>query len=135
MTLINPVAQSTTSSRMKKIFIALCVLLCIISIFLYSNATFNRLFLNKSLVTSLIPISHRSGNITVVLLINKTENIPQEKKISLPPAQNRRFAIFACSIHANTFAYTFYTPITAASWQRIGYQAIVVFVGDFTKPK
>jgi hypothetical protein len=52
----------------------------------------------------------------------------------LPPSQNRRFAIFACSIHASTLAYTFYTPITAASWKRIGYEAIVVFVGDFLKP-
>ncbi|CAF1511064.1 unnamed protein product, partial [Rotaria sp. Silwood1] len=26
----------------------------------------------------------------------------------------------------------FYAPITAAAWQRIGYEVIVIFVGDFT---
>ena len=38
-----------------------------------------------------------------------------------------------CSIHASILAYTFYTPLTAASWKRIGYDTIAVFVGDFTK--
>jgi hypothetical protein len=68
------------------------------------------------------------------LLFNKTNNLNKIKKPLLPPHENRRFAIFACSIHAVVYAYTFYTPLTAASWQRVGYQAIVVFVGDFTKP-
>ena len=45
----------------------------------------------------------------------------------------RRFAIFACSIHSKVQAYTFYTPITASSWNRVGYETIVVFVGDFTE--
>lgn len=47
--------------------------------------------------------------------------------------QPRRFAIFACSIHSKVQAYTFYTPITASSWNRVGYETIVVFVGDFTE--
>lgn len=47
--------------------------------------------------------------------------------------QARRFAIFACSIHSKVQAYTFYTPMTASTWNRAGYEAIVVFVGDFTE--
>jgi hypothetical protein len=56
------------------------------------------------------------------------------KKPVFPSSQNRRFAIFACSIHSKILTYTFYTPITAASWKRIGYEVIVVFTGDFLKP-
>ena len=43
----------------------------------------------------------------------------------------KRFAVFACSIHSSTVAYTFYAPLTAAAWQRVGYEVIVIFVGDF----
>ncbi|CAF1186234.1 unnamed protein product [Adineta steineri] len=59
-----------------------------------------------------------------------------------PPASNysknlsnntRRFAIFSSSIHSKLRSYIFYTPIAAAAWQRIGYDVIVVFAGDFTK--
>ncbi|CAF3916798.1 unnamed protein product, partial [Rotaria sp. Silwood1] len=44
----------------------------------------------------------------------------------------RKFAVFASSIHSELRSYIFYTPITAAAWQRIGYEVIVIFVGDFT---
>ncbi|CAF3454860.1 unnamed protein product [Rotaria sp. Silwood1] len=44
----------------------------------------------------------------------------------------RKFAVFASSIHSELRSYIFYTPITAAAWQRIGYDVIVIFVGDFT---
>lgn len=47
--------------------------------------------------------------------------------------ESRRFAIFAASIHSNKRSYIFYSPITAAAWQRIGYQVIFVFAGDFTE--
>jgi hypothetical protein len=43
----------------------------------------------------------------------------------------RRVAVFACSIHSSTTAYIFYTPLSAAAWQRIGYDVITLFVGDF----
>jgi hypothetical protein len=46
--------------------------------------------------------------------------------------KTRRFAIFSSSIHSKLRSYIFYTPITAAAWQRIGYEVIVVFAGDFT---
>ena len=46
----------------------------------------------------------------------------------------KSFAIFACSIHSTTIVYTFYAPILVASWRRVGYETIVYFVGDFTKP-
>ena len=45
----------------------------------------------------------------------------------------RRFAVFSCSIHSAVLVYTFYAPIIAASWQRLGYEPIVLFVGDFTQ--
>lgn len=64
--------------------------------------------------------------------VNSSTN-PVASNQNLSPS-NRRFAIFACSIHSSTQAYTFYTPITAASWNRVGYETIVVFVGDFTLP-
>lgn len=45
--------------------------------------------------------------------------------------KTRRFAIFSSSIHSKLRSYIFYTPITAAAWQRLGYEVIVVFVGDW----
>ncbi|CAF3673230.1 unnamed protein product [Adineta steineri] len=100
--------QSATSKRMKKIFIILCILLCIITFILYSRTILNWTFLHQ-------------------IITNKI----QKSQYSLP--ENRRFAIFACSIHSYVKAYAFYAPLTAASWQRIGYQPIVIFVGDFKK--
>jgi hypothetical protein len=87
--------------------------------------------LQTILSKDLLFFSNPLGNNTK--LLNKTRNVVRIKRPLLPPSENRRFAIFACSIHATTLAYTFYTPITAASWQRVGYETIVVFVGDFTK--
>jgi hypothetical protein len=43
----------------------------------------------------------------------------------------RRFAVFACSIHSTTLTYLFYAPILVSSWKRLGYETIVIFVGDF----
>ena len=88
---------------MKRIFVSLCFMLCVISLIFYSDTTLNWKVLHTILIRS---------------------------KNSSP----RRFAIFACSIHSTTLAYSFYTPITAASWKRVGYESIVFFVGDFTLP-
>ena len=105
-------------------FIILCLILSLIIFLLYSNTTLKWNFLIKS---SLLANSS-SNNITR----DNRFIIPVNQKIPLYP--NRRFAIFGCSIHSKTQAYTFYTPITAASWQRVGYETIVIFVGDFTLP-
>ena len=48
------------------------------------------------------------------------------------PNKIRQFALFSSSIHSKLRSYIFYTPIAAAAWQRVGYDVIVVFVGDFT---
>ena len=122
---------------MKTTFIVLCFSLCFISFLLYSGSTFdwvrkvtlvgiNEPFevVGKGLVNE-SSITTRNTTLATVR--------PAVTKPLLPPSQNRRFAIFACSIHASLLAYTFYTPITAASWTRAGYISIVVFVGDFTK--
>jgi hypothetical protein len=116
---------------MKLTFIILCIILCIISFVLYSNTTVNWKILNTLITNSLVIITYPSENFT----LNYTDNsfiIPLDQKIS--SFTNRRFVIFACSIHSNVQAYIFYTPITASSWKRVGYEAIVVFVGDFTLP-
>ncbi|CAF0842042.1 unnamed protein product [Adineta steineri] len=44
---------------------------------------------------------------------------------------SKQYAVFACSISAPVAAYCFYTPIITFAWRRLGYQAIVIFVGDF----
>jgi len=119
---------------MKTTFITLCVLLSIISFIFYSNVTVNWAFLHTIIANSLIPISNSFNNLTIYPLIDKGKTRIKIKRPLVAPSENRRFAIFACSIHATTLAYTFYTPLTAASWQRVGYDAIAVFVGDFTKP-
>ena len=95
---------------MKCIFVSLCCMLCVISFIFYSNTTLNWKVLHTILTDS----------------IDKLISFDQNN------SSNRRFAIFACSIHSTTLAYSFYTPITAASWKRVGYETIVIFVGDFT---
>lgn len=119
---------------MKATFLILCVSLCFISCILYINTNVNWKLLQTYVATSLISITFPSSNLTAVPLIDKRKSVVKKQGPLLPPSQNRRFAIFACSIHATTLAYTFYTPLTAASWQRVGYNTIVIFVGDFTKP-
>ena len=101
---------------MKSTFIFLCLFLCFISFVLYSSTTLNWTFVISFLGTN---ITHRW--------------YPENSSINVTVPSNRRFAIFGCSIHSKVQAYTFYTPITASSWKRAGYEAIVVFVGDFTQ--
>ena len=122
---------------MKTTFLALCIFLCFISLLLYSRPTLNLTFIHTILKHNFNSIS--LNPLIVHPLINTTlVTLPPSpigaSKVLLAPHLNRRFAIFACSIHAHVLAYTFYTPLTAASWKRVGYDSIVVFVGDFTKP-
>jgi hypothetical protein len=111
---------------MKVTFLILCLILCLVSVTFYSNTAFNWKLLHTILIQSYIKITYRSDNFT----LNYTDNITLKQNIT----SNRRFAIFACSIHSPTHAYSFYTPVTAASWKRIGYETIVIFLGDFTLP-
>ncbi|CAF2021990.1 unnamed protein product [Rotaria magnacalcarata] len=124
-------SQSNTSSCMKATFLVLCVILCFMSIALYSNTTVNWKVLNSLIENGRSIISNPLASFNQ----NHTDheiNISSNETKSTSPT--RRFAIFACSIHATTLAYSFYAPITAAAWKRVGYEAIVVFVGDFTLP-
>lgn len=121
---------------MRKTFVILCVSLCVFSWLLYMNmttlnwGTLGQIFDNSTVLNTFF-----LSNVTIVPLINTTvvQATPKRQRPVLPPSLNPRFAIFACSIHASLAAYTFYTPITAASWQRMNYTPIVVFVGDFKK--
>ena len=125
---------------MKRTFLILCVVLCFITFVLYSRTTVNWSVVPRILSNTLLLPLYPSGNASQFINLGGTD--PQAKPVTrrparnppLPPSENRRFAIFACSIHASTLAYSFYTPITTSSWHRVGYEAIVVFVGDFKKP-
>lgn len=119
---------------MKTTFLILCISLCIFSWYLYANTMFDWTTIQTIVSRSIVSISFPISNLTIIPLMNKSTKRPKSTRPKLPPSQNRRFAIFACSIHPSLAAYTFYTPITAASWQRIGYDPIVVFVGDFKQP-
>jgi hypothetical protein len=96
------------------------------SVVLYSTVTLKWALLYTTEENNFISISYPS--------LDKTNNSFDIEGPAFSLSQNRRFVIFACSIHATILAYTFYTPLTAASWKRIGYETIVVFVGDFLKP-
>jgi hypothetical protein len=116
---------------MKLTFIILCIILCIVSFVFYSSTTLNWKLLHTFLANSLVLITYRSENITGNYTNSQAKIFIDQK---IPGSTNRQFTIFACSIHSTTQAYTFYTPITASSWKRVGYETIVVFVGDFTLP-
>lgn len=123
---------------MKTTFIGLCLSLCLISFLLYSGSTLD--WVRKvALINDNAPSLSGGKLLANESSVNTPSTTPTTvrpavTKPLLPPSENRRFAIFACSIHASVLAYTFYTPITAASWTRAGYESIVVFVGDFSKP-
>ncbi len=76
----------------------------------------------------------------VIVILNTTSNIRNSglkfffpsNETKLLSNKSRRFAVFSTSIHSKLRSYIFYTPITAAAWQRLGYEVIVIFVGDFT---
>ena len=46
----------------------------------------------------------------------------------------KQYAFASCSIHSSSEAYCFYTPLIALAWRRLGYEAIIILTGDFTKP-
>jgi hypothetical protein len=117
---------------MKTTFVVLCIILCILTFILYSNTTLNWKIFNSLLLNKHVIITENSTENITLYNTDDLFKIPADQKI--PTYPNRRFAIFACSIHSNVQSYTFYTPITAASWKRAGYETIVVFVGDFTLP-
>ncbi|CAF3520140.1 unnamed protein product, partial [Rotaria sp. Silwood2] len=91
---------------------------CIIGILVFYNVT------NVTISWSNINIKNRS-NFTI-----SSPRLPINAQLSTENI--RKFAVFASSIHSKFRSYIFYTPITAAAWQRIGYEVIVIFVGDFT---
>jgi hypothetical protein len=117
---------------MKTTFIILCIILCIVTTILYSTTTIDWKIFNTLLTNRSVGTEKPTENSTVIITTDNLFKIPADQKI--PTYSNRRFAIFACSIHSKVQVYTFYTPITAASWKRAGYETIVVFVGDFTRP-
>jgi hypothetical protein len=116
---------------MKCTFLLLCVVFFLVSFTLYSNTTFNWKILHTFLANSYIIVTNplRNSNSTSVDNLSK-----QPLNQSIASTSRRKFAIFACSIHSSVQAYSFYTPITASSWSRVGYETIVFFVGDFTLP-
>ncbi|UJR14763.1 hypothetical protein I4U23_001753 [Adineta vaga] len=129
MTVINPLTgknQTTVSSRMKSLFLALCFALLIASSVLYKSTTINWNTVHTYL-------SNRWMSVPKPFELNITFTSTTTSKSPIINT-NRRFALFACSIHSSVEAYTFYTPITASSWKRVGYETIVIFVGDFNMP-
>ncbi|CAF4889979.1 unnamed protein product [Rotaria sp. Silwood1] len=122
----------TTSNRMKLTFLILCLILCSVSFVFYSNTTLNLKILHSLLINNFMIISNLSKNLT----LNYTDNIYQKflNQNNISTIEHRQFAIFACSIHSTIYTYSFYTPIIAASWKRLNYNTIVIFVGDFTIP-
>lgn len=54
---------------------------------------------------------------------------------------SKQFAFTSCSIHSIIEAYCFYTPIVTLAWRRLGFEVIIILVGDFnsfhnkTKPE
>lgn len=104
-------------------------MLCSMSLGFYTSASLNRQTLHSFFARSRILITFPRRSFTSNRTIHPSNNISDTINSTLP---DRRFAIFACSIHATTLAYSFYAPITAAAWKRVGYETIVVFTGDFT---
>ncbi|CAF3352995.1 unnamed protein product [Rotaria sp. Silwood1] len=52
---------------------------------------------------------------------------------------SKQYAFVSCSIHSTIEAYCFYMPMVTLAWRRLGYEVIVILVGDFinlnnTKP-
>ena len=120
-----------TSSRMKSKFLTLCFLLCAISVALYSNTTVDWKILHSILNKRFVIISYGSANFT----FNYFDNTSQTASTQISPSSSgRQYAIFASSIHSTVQVYSFYMPIVAASWKRVGYETIAMFVGDFTDP-
>ncbi|CAF1619069.1 unnamed protein product [Adineta ricciae] len=112
---------------MKWVFLVLCFAFLGISFVFYSTKDFNWNTLHSYVTNRVASASHTKPFNANVTLKSATTNLPGKRG-------PRRFAVFACSIHAIVQAYSFYTPITASSWTRIGYESIVIFVGDFTMP-
>ncbi|CAF3493178.1 unnamed protein product [Rotaria sp. Silwood1] len=77
--------------------------------------------------------SWTSINIKLVSTFNSISSfsLPSTEK-NLSKNTIRKFVVCASSIYSELRSYIFYAPITAAAWHRIGYEVIVVFVGDFT---
>ena len=120
-----------SSSRMKFTFLALCFLLCAISVALYSNTDMSWKILHIMLGNDFIITSAGSTNFT----FNHSDTMSQTAFTQVPSSSSsRQFAVFASSIHSKVLVYSFYMPITAASWKRVGYETIAIFVGDFTAP-
>ena len=61
-------------------------------------------------------------------------NIRHSSKNRTEKVSNRRFAVFSCSTpnsHSHRgYDYAFYLPLTVLAWQRIGYESVVLIIGD-----
>lgn len=84
--------------------------------------------------------------IVIALLLNKGNNysfknlvfqenlLKTQQTLPIEKVHGRRFAVFSCATpDENThrsYDYAFYLPLTALAWHRIGFESIVLIVGD-----
>jgi len=58
---------------------------------------------------------------------------PSSNTITTPRIK-RRFAVFGCSTPEKNshrgFDYVFYLPLTVLAWQRIGFESIILIIGE-----
>ena len=77
-------------------------------------------FINASIVIVFIIVFIKG----ILLVINPEASIENV----------RHFAVFACSTpdqkSHRAFDYTFYLPLTALAWQRIGFESIILIIGE-----
>ncbi|UJR14764.1 hypothetical protein I4U23_001754 [Adineta vaga] len=89
---------------------------------------FSLIFYTTSEITTKWPVSNIQSSSLFSITKSSTTVISSHSLSN----QTRRFALFSSSIHSKLRSYIFYAPIAAGAWQRLGYEVIVVFTGDFT---
>ena len=119
---------------MKFLLYSINLVLFIISILIFYNTSNVTIRLPKINIERLSGSSSLSSFSSSASTSSSSHTSPAShiRNTKTSPNKIRRFAIYSSSIHSKLRSYIFYTPITAAAWQRIGYEVIVVFTGDFT---
>ena len=82
------------------------------------------------------------GLVTAALLLeiytiyypNLLSPLPNTTGLRTTPRIKRRFAVFGCSTPEKNshrgFDYVFYLPLTVLAWQRIGFESIILIIGE-----
>lgn len=115
-----------------------CLVATAVLLVFYTVASFQNVLPSSALViVDKLPVTNARSVDAAENESQTLQSLTQPRPSSLisPVIDNRRFAVFSCSTPEKKkshrgYDYAFYLPLTALAWKRIGFESIVLIIGE-----